>query len=53
SVPVNSTYTIEASTDLQTWTSLTTDVTVSGIVVFTDTTASNYPSRFYRAAVLQ
>jgi hypothetical protein len=53
SVPVNSTYTIEASTDLQTWTSLTTNVTVSGTVVFTDTTASNFPSRFYRAAVLQ
>jgi hypothetical protein len=53
SVPANSTYTIEASTDLQTWTSLTTNVTVSGIVVFTDTAAANYPSRFYRAAVLQ
>jgi hypothetical protein len=53
SVPAGSTYTIEASANLSDWTPIETNVTASGSVVFTDTAAANYQSRFYRAAVPQ
>jgi hypothetical protein len=51
SVPVESTYVILASTDLQTWTPIATNVATTGSVVFTDTAAASYPNRFYRAMV--
>ena len=51
SVPVGITYVILASTDLQTWTPIATNVATNGNVVFTDTAATNYPCRFYRAMV--
>jgi hypothetical protein len=40
-----------ASTDLQAWTPIATNVTTTGSVVFTDIVATNYSSRFYRAMV--
>ena len=53
SVPVDSTYIIQASTDLNNWTPIATNVAGSGAVLFTDTDAPNYPTRYYRAMVLQ
>ncbi len=53
SVPINATYMIEASTDLQHWTPIATNVAGTGSITFTDTDAANYPSRFYRAVVVQ
>lgn len=49
SVPAGLTYVIQASTDLRAWTPIATNVATSGTVVFTDTAASNYRQRFYRA----
>jgi hypothetical protein len=42
---------IQATTDFSTWTPLLTNST--GIYDFTDTSAPNYPRRFYRAALRQ
>jgi len=41
-------YVISASTNLQDWTPVFTNAAPSGILVYTDTSAQNYPSRFYR-----
>ncbi|HEV2391905.1 MAG TPA: hypothetical protein VG146_06025 [Verrucomicrobiae bacterium] len=43
------TYTIESSTNLETWTSLTSFVATSFPMSFVDLSASNSPMRFYRA----
>ena len=43
------TYTIEASTNLNTWTSLTSFVATSLPMPVTDLSASNSPGKFYRA----
>ena len=51
SVPVGLTCVIQASTDLQTWTPVATNVVATGSVLFTDTVATNYHSRFYRVVV--
>jgi hypothetical protein len=43
------TYVLQASVDMQGWTSISTNLTDStGIFTFVDTDAQNYPSRFYR-----
>ena len=43
------TYVLQASFDMNNWTSLSTNLTDStGIFTFVDTDAKNYPSRFYR-----
>jgi hypothetical protein len=49
SFPAGSNYVILASTDLQSWSPIATNTATSNTVVFTDTSASNYPQRFYRA----
>jgi len=47
------TYVIESSTNLTTWTPLTTNTaTISGTVKFVDTSASSFLLRFYRAVRL-
>jgi hypothetical protein len=49
--PIGSTYVVLASTDLQNWTPLATNVVNTASVVFTDVTASSHRSRFYRVSV--
>jgi hypothetical protein len=45
------TYLIQASTDLSTWTTISTNVASStGVILFLDTDAPNHSSRFYRVA---
>jgi hypothetical protein len=48
-VPTGLTYIILASTDLQVWTPIATNVATNGTILFTDTAATNYPNRFYQA----
>jgi hypothetical protein len=50
-VPAGCTYVILASTNNQDWTPIATNVALTASVVFTDTTATNYSMRFYRAMV--
>ncbi len=52
SVPVGSTYVILASTNLQDWTPIYTNVAWTATVILTDSTSTNYSRRFYRTAVL-
>jgi VCBS repeat-containing protein len=47
--PPTSTYIIEASTNLTDWTPISTNSGLTGSVVFTDTEATNFSQRFYRA----
>jgi hypothetical protein len=49
SVPAGPTYVILASTNLQDWTPIYTNVAQTASVVLTDTTATNASKRFYRA----
>ena len=49
SAPVGCTCVILASTNLQDWTAIYSNVVVSGSVVFTDSTATNSSTRLYRA----
>ncbi len=42
-------YVIQASSDLTTWTPAQTNLAVRGIIDFVDTDAANHPQRFYRA----
>jgi uncharacterized delta-60 repeat protein len=51
SVPTQTTYIIQASINLQDWTPIATNSSASTPITFTDTAASNYPSRFYRVVV--
>jgi Immunoglobulin domain len=51
SVPAGSTYVILATTNLQDWTPVFTNVALSGSVVVTDPGATTYNKRFYRALV--
>jgi enediyne biosynthesis protein E4 len=44
-------YTVEASTNLVTWTKLMARRSAGGTFGFTDTGTTNYPSRFYRVVV--
>jgi hypothetical protein len=50
-VPAGQTYVIMASTNLQNWTPIETNISASGSAVFTDSEATNYPVRIYRAVV--
>lgn len=45
------TYTIEASTNLSTWTAVTNILATTLPTDVTDLTASNAPTRFYRASL--
>jgi len=47
--PSGSNYVIEASTDLQSWKPISTNAAPNGTVSYTDTAATNFPARFYRA----
>ena len=49
SCPAGPNYVIEASTDLKNWTPIATNAAPSGTVSCLDTSATNYPNRFYRA----
>jgi Immunoglobulin domain len=51
SVPAGHTYVILASTNLQDWTPVYTNVALTGSVVLTDPGATNYSKRFYRAVL--
>jgi hypothetical protein len=51
SVPVGHTYVILASTNLQDWTPLSTNVALTASAVFTDAAATNCDRRFYRVMV--
>ena len=51
SVPVGLTYSILASTNMQHWTPISTNVALTGTIVFTDTDATNYSTRLYRVMV--
>jgi len=42
-------YIIEASQDLVQWTNIATVQNITGYVLFTDTSATNIPQRYYRA----
>lgn len=44
-------YLIQASTNLTAWASISTNTAAAGLINFFDTSASNYPIRFYRAIV--
>jgi hypothetical protein len=47
------TYVLQASTDMIHWAAMSTNVAdANGQLSFTDTAAKNYPSRFYRGAML-
>ena len=47
--PVGSNVVVQASTNVQTWIPLATNVLNLGTFTFTDMLATNYPQRFYRA----
>jgi hypothetical protein len=49
--PSGSTFVIEASTDLQNWTPISTNTAPTGKVSCTDTAATNLPFRYYRAKI--
>jgi hypothetical protein len=49
SVAGGSTCVIWASPDLQTWTPIATNAVTNGSIVFTDTAAAGYATRYYRA----
>jgi hypothetical protein len=51
SVSVGQTYVILATTNLQDWTPISTNVALTGNVVVTDPAATNCSRRFYRAMV--
>lgn len=47
--PTGSTFVIETSGDLKTWTPISTNVALGGLAAWTDATAVNFPFRYYRA----
>jgi hypothetical protein len=49
--PAGSNVVISASTNLQNWLPLATNPLGSGSLTFTDTLATNFPSRYYRATL--
>jgi hypothetical protein len=49
SAPTGSNLVIQASSDLNNWSSISTNVVSNGSVTYTDTVARTYSSRFYRA----
>jgi hypothetical protein len=51
SVPIGYTYIILASTNLQDWTPIYTNVAATGSEVLMDAAATNYNNRFYKASV--
>jgi hypothetical protein len=42
---------VQASTNLTVWVSILTNISTSASLQFQDTTATNYPRRFYRVTV--
>jgi hypothetical protein len=51
SAPTGSNVVIQASSDLNSWTSISTNSAASGTVTYTDTSATSRSRRFYRAAI--
>jgi hypothetical protein len=51
SVPIGVTYIVVGSTDLQTWTPIVTNISLTGSAVFTDTAAISNRYRFYQVQV--
>ncbi len=51
SMPVGSTYVILASTNLQDWSPISTNVALTRSFIFRDADSGNYPMRFYKALV--
>ena len=51
SAPVGRTYIIQASTDLENWTPINTNVSAAEKMFFTDSFATNYSRRYYRVVV--
>jgi hypothetical protein len=49
SAPIGSNVVIEATSDMNNWSSICTNVATSGSVTYTDAAASSYSCRFYRA----
>lgn len=49
--PSGSNFVVQASSDLKSWTSISTNSAPTGTVTYTDTSATNRLSRFYRAIV--
>lgn len=47
--PVGSNVVVEASSDLQNWTPIYTNLDSTGSISFMDGSATNYPARYYRA----
>jgi len=50
-IPPGHTYIVMASSDFLRWTPIATNLAITGSETFTDTQASNYPSRIYRVIV--
>ena len=48
SVPIGDTYVVQASTDLQNWTAIYTNVAASATVAITDASALDFQKRYYR-----
>jgi hypothetical protein len=44
---------VQASSDLQNWTPVSTNTLVNGVSAFVDSSCTNYPQRFYRLSVEQ
>lgn len=51
SVPVGSTYVVEAASDANNWVPIATNISATASVVFLDSAAANYSARFYRVLV--
>jgi len=51
-LPPNVRVVLQASVNLQDWVPVTTNLVVQGVVNFTDSVATNFPVRFYRAWLL-
>jgi len=49
--PIGSNVVIQASTDLNNWTSISTNLAAAGSITYTDTVAKILPFRYYRAKI--
>lgn len=51
-VPPGTTYRLDASSDLENWTAVSTNYVPEGVIDFRDPQADEHPTRFYRAVLL-
>ena len=51
-VPPGTTYRLDASTNLTSWTAISTNYVPEGVLDFRDPNADAFPNRFYRAVLL-